>query len=205
MWWGLRSFMTKRPHLFGRVAAPASGRWRSFVRDESAVTVIEFAILALPFFSLIVAIMETAVILLAGQILDSAVQDTSRIIRTGRALTYDADDFREVLCGRLYGMFDCTSGENERLRINVSTIGTFAASSPMPSPVQTGTDCVDNECAWIMTDDYDGGTAGDNDVVMVRAYYRWPTLINFPGFNFSNLPDGSRLMGAVRIFMNEPF
>lgn len=197
--------MQKRPSLLGRLASPAMRRWRLFMRDETGVTAVEFAILALPFFSIIVAIMETSVILLAGAILDSAVQDTSRVIRTGRALTYDAEAFREQLCGRLYGMFDCTSGPNERLRINVEVINDFASSSPMPSPVQTGAACINGQCGWLMSDDFNGGTPGENDVVMVRAYYKWPTLINFPGFNFRNLPDGSRLLGAVRIFMNEPF
>ena len=197
--------MQKRPSLLKRLASPAKRRWRLFMRDETGVTLIEFGILALPFFAIIVAIMETSVIMLAGQILDSAVQDTSRVIRTGRAITYTAETYRELLCSRLYGMFDCTSGPNERLRINVAVLGDFASSSPMPSPVKTGTECTAASCAWVMTDDYNGGTVGNSDVVMVRAYYKWPTLINFPGFNFSNLPDGSRLMGAVRIFMNEPF
>ena len=76
--------MQKRPSLLGRLASPAMRRWRLFMRDETGVTAVEFAILALPFFSIIVAIMETSVILLAGAILDSAVQDTSRVIRTGR-------------------------------------------------------------------------------------------------------------------------
>lgn len=197
--------MQKRPSLLKRLASPAKRRWRLFMRDETGVTLIEFGILALPFFSIIVAIMETSVVLLAGQILDSAVQDTSRLIRTGRALTYNAETYRELLCSRLYGMFDCTSGPNERLRINVAVLDDFASSSPLPSPLKTGTECTAASCAWVMTDDYNGGAAGQSDVVMVRAYYKWPTLINFPGFNFSNLPDGSRLLGAVRIFMNEPF
>ena len=43
------------------------------------------------------------------------------------------------------------------------------------------------------------------DVVVVQAYYKWPTLVNLPGFNFQNLPDGSRLIGSSRVFKNEPF
>lgn len=197
--------MLKRPRLFRRFASPVICRLRAFGRDETGVTAVEFAILALPFFTLIAGIMETAVILLAGQILDSAVQDASRVIRTGRAVAYDAADFREQVCDRLYGMFDCTTGANERLRINVEVIDDFASSSPMPSPLATGAACTAVSCPWVMDDDYVGGTPGQNNVIMVRAYYKWPTIVNFPGFSFRNLPDGSRLLGAVRIFMNEPF
>jgi Flp pilus assembly protein TadG len=199
--------MHKRQRLFSRVALPVKRRWRLFGRDERGVTVIEFAILALPFFTIIAAIMETALIFLAGQIFDSAVQDASRMIRTGRALTFDSADFREQVCSGLYGMFDCTSGPNERLRINVETIGNFGASTPLPSPVVTGDLCTALSCDWVMTDDYDGGTSGSipPDVVLVRAYYKWPTIVNLPGFNFRTLPDGSRLLGSARVFMNEPF
>lgn len=197
--------MRKRPRLFERFASPALPRWRTFGRNESGVTAIEFAILALPFFTIITAIMETALVFLAGQILDSSVQDASRLIRTGRAIAFDEAQFRAQICDGLFGLFDCTAGPNERLRINVSVIDDFASASPMPSPLKTGAACTALSCDWEMADDFAGGEAGKSSVVMVRAYYKWPTLVNLPGFNLSTLPDGSRLLGAARVFMNEPF
>lgn len=186
--------------------APARRRWRSFARNEDGVTVIEFAFLALPFFTIIVAIMQTAVVFLASQILDSAVQDTSRLVRTGRAQALDEEAFRTVLCGRLYGMFDCSEGESERLRINVSVVDSFT-SAEIPYPLSTGGACTPAGCDWVMDSGFDPGTSGSSppDVIMVRVYYKWPTIVNFPGFNFGTLPDGSRLLGAARVFMNEPF
>ena len=60
-------------------------RRRGFARDDSGVTAIEFGLLALPFFSILGAILETSLVFLSGQVLESAVQDTSRLIRTGQA------------------------------------------------------------------------------------------------------------------------
>ena len=78
--------MPQRRSLLRRLFAPAiRRRAQAFARDERGATAIEFALLALPFFTLIFAILETSIVFLAGQILDSAVQDASRKIRTGQA------------------------------------------------------------------------------------------------------------------------
>jgi Flp pilus assembly protein TadG len=196
----------KRPLGFGRLALPVLRRGRAFARNEDGVTAIEFAFLAIPFFTIIIAIMQTAVIFLASQILDSAVQDTSRLVRTGRAQTLTEESFRNLLCDRLYGMFDCTSGESERLRVNVSVVDSFT-SAEIPYPVATGEACTPAGCDWVLESGFDPGTGGQAqpDVILVRAYYKWKSVVSFPGFEFGTLPDGSRLMGAARVFMNEPF
>lgn len=175
-----------------------------FHRDERAVTLIEFGILALPFFTIIAAILETALVFLAGQILDSAVQDSARLVRTGQAQTaeYDSDDFRAAICAGLYGIFDCTSGADAKLRVNVTVISNFSEATT-GYPLQTGEDCTADECDWTLADGYEPGIGGD--VVLVQAFYKWPTLVNLPGFNLQSLPDGSRLLGSSRVFRNEPF
>lgn len=175
-----------------------------FRRDERAVTLIEFGILALPFFTIIAAILETALVFLAGQILDSAVQDSARLVRTGQAQTagYDSDDFRAAVCAGLYGIFDCSKGAGAKLRINVTVISDFAEATT-GYPLKTGGDCTADECDWTLADDYVPGAGGN--VVLVQAFYKWPTLVNLPGFNLQSLPDGSRLLGSSRVFRNEPF
>jgi len=40
---------------------------------------------------------------------------------------------------------------------------------------------------------------------MVQVYYKWPVILNFSGLNLATSPDGTHLMGAVRVFANEPF
>jgi len=184
----------------------ARSTWRRFAGDQRGVTAIEFAVLAIPFFTIIAAILETALVFLAGQILDSAVYDASRTIRTGRAASFDKAAFRQSVCANLYGMFDCTSDpedpQNDRLRINVTVIDDFT-SAPTDYPLVTGENCTALSCDWVMEDSY-GSSVGGN-VVLVQAYYKWPTLVRLPGFDFQTLPDGSRLIGAARVFMNEPF
>jgi hypothetical protein len=40
---------------------------------------------------------------------------------------------------------------------------------------------------------------------MVQAYYKWPVILNFGGFNLQTAGDGTHLLSAVRVFSNEPF
>ena len=49
------------------------------------------------------------------------------------------------------------------------------------------------------------GVLAGGDVVLVQAYYKWPTIVRLPGFNLQDQVDGTRLLGAVRVFRNEPF
>src|SRR5688572_33004714 len=103
--------MPRRPTLLRRLISPVVSRGRNFVRDERGVTAIEFGILALPFFTIIFAIIETTMVFFAGQVLDSAVEDASRMIRTGRAQTagYSLTNFRTLMCGYTFGLFgDCS-------------------------------------------------------------------------------------------------
>lgn len=190
--------MPRPSRLLRLLLAPTLKRGGRFARDERAAVAIEFGILALPFFTLIFAILETTMVFFAGQILDSAVQDASRLIRTGQAQTasYTAANFRTAICSGLYGLFDCA-----QLRVKVSVVSNFTSATITP-PTQTGSNCT-TTCAWTLTEAYAPGIGGD--VVLIQAYYKWRTVVNLPGFNIANQPDGTRLLGTVRVFRNEPF
>lgn len=178
-------------------------RRRGFARDEKGATAIEFALLALPFFTLIYAILEISIVFLAGQILDSAVQDASRQIRTGQALAagWNVTKFREEVCKGLYGMFNCSAGT---LVVKVSVVTSFATATAAPpiSSECTPTSLAE-KCAWTIAQTYDGGAR--SEIVLAQAYYKWPTLVNLPGFNIQTQAGGTRLLSAVRVFANEPF
>jgi Flp pilus assembly protein TadG len=193
--------MRRRHSWLRRFISPALRVGRSFAREERGATAIEFAILALPFFSLIYAILETSIVFLSGQILDSAVQDAARKVRTGQAqLANWADSrFREEICDRLYGMFDC-----DGLRIKVTVVSSFATATVEP-PV--GEECQETgdaeDCEWTIVEEYTPGTG--SSIVLLQVYYKWPTFINMPGINLATQADNSRLLSAVRVFRNEPF
>jgi len=176
-------------------------RWRllsrfdRFGRDNRGVTVVEFALLAVPFFTLIAAILETALVFLASQILDGAVQDASRLVRTGQAqnANYTIDSFNTAICNKLFDIFDCT-----KLKIKVSVVANFASATVSSSPLDPA-----DPTKWTLQPSYVPGVG--QDVIMVQVYYKWPIIMSFGGFGLATSSDGTRLLGSTRVFKNEPF
>jgi len=193
--------MAPRPTLLRQLIAPAVSRGRSFARDERGVTAIEFGILALPFFTIIFAIIETTMVFFAGQVLDSAVEDASRMIKTGRAQAagYNMTNFRSLMCGYTFGLFGTSCAD---VKIKVQKISSFSSTTTSNS-VQTCDYVGTKTCTWTVAQDFNAGAG--RDVIQVLAYYRWPLLVNLPYFNLKNQPDNYRLIGATRVFRNEPF
>jgi Flp pilus assembly protein TadG len=187
-----------------RLLAPAIARAHGFTRDDRGVTMVEFAILALPFFTIILAILQTALVFLAQQVLDSALEDASRLVRTGQAgsgTTYASTaDLRSYMCGYTFGLMNC-----DDILLKVEKIDSFDDVELNPV-VQ---DCTNKDpskplCKWVpATPPYETGSK--RTIEQVSAYYRYPLVIVLPYFNIKNQPDNYRLISAIRVFRNEPF
>lgn len=173
-------------------AVEAKSRGRRFARDERGVSAVEFGIVAMPFLALLCAIIETALIFFANQVMDSAVADTARLIRTGQAQqqSFTKAKFKTELCARFAAMIPC----DESLHIDVRKYTNFAEAN-LATPIQDGELTTDFQ--------YDHGKAGE--IVVVRAYYEWPLFFNKMGFQLDNLSNGNHLIGSVTAFRNEPF
>lgn len=173
--------------LLGR----ATGRFR---RDQQGATAVEFALIAFPFFALLFAILETAMIFLVGQALESATEDSARLIRTGQAQQsgFDVDDFRKSICDQIVVLFKCP----EKLILDVRTADDFA-SVDLSTPVVNGQLEVEDP------EHFDAGNG--EEIVVVRAFYEWPTVTQFLGEGFTKLANGNHLLTAAAAFRNEPF
>lgn len=168
-------------------------RWLSrFRRDTSGVSAIEFALVAMPFFALTFAIIETGYCFFANQIFETAVADTGRLIMTGQAQAnkMTAADFKTAICGKLPAMFDCAN----KVQVDVRTSTSFAASDSS-MPISKG------KISW--TPQFNPGKGGD--IVIVRAVYPMSAFVGMFNMGLSNLGDGSLLLMATSAFRNEPF
>jgi Flp pilus assembly protein TadG len=166
------------------------GRFR---RNEDGVTAVEFALVAAPFFALVFAILETALIFFAGQVMETAVADAARLIRTGQAQTqkFDAAAFKKEVCARILGLFNCENG----LMLDVRTYQSFNDVN-FAKPVDDKGNLVPNFV-------YQPGVGGD--IVVVRAFYEWPTIVPTLGVDMADLANGKRLLSAAVTFRYEPF
>jgi Flp pilus assembly protein TadG len=172
--------------------------WRStaarrLIRQQDGAAAIEFGLVAAPFLALVFAILETSIVFFAGQTLETAAADSARLIMTGQAQNagYDAAKFKQAVCGKIYGLFDCNGG----LYVDVKNYSSFA-NIAAGKPISNGN---------LQTADfgYQPGLAGD--IVVVRLMYQWPVYVSLLGLNLADLNGGKRLLISTVAFRNEPF
>lgn len=165
---------------------------RGFCKNTDGATAVEFALVSLPFFALIFAILETALVFFAGQVLESATADASRLLLTGQTKNMTQQTFKKQICDRSYAMFaDCSNN----LKVDVRVMNGFNTPSRPPS----------NAKGDIDTSGFGFSPGSGGDIVMVRAVYEWPVYISLMGFDLADLPNRKRLLMATSAFRNEPF
>jgi Flp pilus assembly protein TadG len=177
-------------------AAPkAKGNiFRRFGRNSRASAAVEFAIVAPVFFALLFAIVETALMFFASQILETVTQESARQIMTGQsqAAGYTAAQFvTQVVCNQSQPVLNCN-----KISVDVeSDPGQFSNLSTV-YPVTNGT--------------FDPTKLKFNpgascSVVTVTLYYPWQMVVTGLGYNISNLSGNIRLLSATAAFRNEPY
>ncbi len=166
---------------------------RRFRRDSRAATAVEFALVSIPFFALLFAILETFLMFFASQTIETATTRGARLIRTGQAQTMglDAESFKTEICAAMGNLFDC---EN-KLMVDVRTYAYFQ-DVDMGQPIDTNGDLDHNFI-------FQPGAGGD--IVVVRTFYEWQIFTNILGLGLANLADGKHLIAAATAFRNEPF
>jgi Flp pilus assembly protein TadG len=169
-------------------------RRRRFLADENGATAVEFALVAAPFVALLVAIIQTFIVIFAAQLLETVVTQSSRLILTGQAQSANMtqSQFAAQVCAQVVILFNCSN-----LMIDVQASSACStANTAMPTLSFNALGQVTNN--W----QFNPGTAGQ--VVVVRVMYQWPVFGGPLGFTLSNLSNGNRLIMASAAFQNEP-
>lgn len=167
---------------------------RRFRRNRRGSAAVEFALVAPVFFALLFAIIETAIIFFAGQVLETVTQDSARMIMTGQAqnLSYTQAQFKTYVCGRINVLFDCVNG----IYVDVQSYGTQFSNVSITPPIDSSGNCVPPT-------NYNPG--GSSNIVVVRLFYKWPLFVTGLGYNIANCNNSMRLLTATAAFQNEPF
>src|SRR5215475_10340201 len=84
---------------------------RRFGRNGRGSAAVEFALVAPVFFALLFAIIETALMFFASQVLETITQNSARMIFTGQAQTqaFTATQFKTFVCGQIPALFNCSN------------------------------------------------------------------------------------------------
>lgn len=173
---------------------------RRFRRNDRGVVAIEFAMLALPFFALVFAIIETCLSFAAGQLLQNSVDRVARELRTGQILPVQATSTRiysEVCSGMAIMLVDDTCPDL------VIDLKTFAEYSDFPTGItRLGNGDVD-------TSGFTIDPAGPRGKAQMRAFYRWAVYTDLMKSRIANVnrgaSDGKILLFGTMTWQNEPF
>jgi Flp pilus assembly protein TadG len=162
------------------------------IAERRAATAVEFALIATPFFILLMGLLEVAMMFMLSTNLDFGVAEAARRVRTGEIQNGGGQAaFRTLLCAEVSALMACDAN----LMLDVRTVTDFA-SMTNNNPISGGN--VD-PTQFI----FDAGDAGD--IVLVRAFYKWQIITPMLGTVMKNMNGNQRLVQANAAFRNEPF
>ena len=175
-------------------------------RDGTAA--IEFAILAIPYFLVVFAILETFIAMMAEQVVVNATETMGRRLRTGQiSSSISKADFRKNFCDEVSIMINC-DGEIEKEQKLYIDLRSFAAFKDIPTtiPLKAYGEYYDLDTAQ-----FGFKPGGPETINMLRVDYRWRVVADIirPYLTKIRPVDGSMpshfLIVATSAFMNEKY
>jgi Flp pilus assembly protein TadG len=175
-----------------RVRLAGLVRKNRFWRSQSGGAAIDFALVMLPFLAVLMAIIESAIVLFAGQVLQTATSNSARLIMTGQTQNAGttASQFKSAVCANLTVMFNCGA-----INIDVRSFSNFSAVSVPGATNSNGT----------LANNYVFQPGNPGDVVIVRLIYQWPIYAAGLGIGLVNSANNTNTLVATAAFRNEPY
>ena len=188
-------------------AAPRRGRLllRRFRRSQDGVAAVEFAFVAVPFFALLFAIFETALMFWTNQVLEESLSQASRSLVTGQSQyrytsnspAANATKFRDDICALApMGLIDCS-----KLAVDVRVYDSFAnakSGSAGSNPLSNG---------QLDTSKFSYAQPQKNEIVVVRAVLDYKLfLTSWASAGLVDIAGSNRhVIVASTAFRAEPF
>lgn len=166
-----------------------------FGSNTSGATAVEFGLVAIPFFALLFAIIQTALVMFGSQALQAMTSTGARKIMTGEMKSSTFGDFKNAMCPTLpadrkgmAALFDCT-----KMLVQVQSFENFGS---------TEAGVINDKCFTLNPAPTSGDCfvpGGREKFVIVRVAYDWPFAVDLESLSHSTR------ITAVAAFRNEPF
>jgi Flp pilus assembly protein TadG len=178
-------------------------RWvRAFGRSQDGAAAVEFAFVAVPFFALLFAIIETALMFWTNEVLEESLSQASRRLLTGQAVSRytssnpvtNAEAFRNDICAVApMGLIDCS-----KLYVDVKVYTDFAgAKGGTTSPISDGK---------LDLSKFSYNQPQPGQIVVARAVLDYRLFLTaWASEKLGNLGPGHRALVATTAFRAEPF
>ncbi len=166
--------------------------WRHFRGKDEGATAIEFALIAIPFFLVFMALFEMSTMLLAQYELQQAMTSAARAIRTGQARSgLSLNDFKNsYVCPHL------TFVKCSKVRVEAKNFTSFSGVSF--TNVSNG--YLNNPSNSLP---FSIGKA--SEVMAIRMFYKWKFFTPLIGKFMSVGSSDARYLSAGTVFRNEPY
>ncbi|WP_292423450.1 TadE/TadG family type IV pilus assembly protein [Mesorhizobium sp.] len=172
-----------------------------FFSDRRGSTVIEFALLAMPFALLVFAILESCISFAGQEVMANITDDVARQLRTGQLKKANVTEasIKQQICD---GMAIIVTGNClERLQVDLKEYPTFADAATASFKIVNG--------QIVLTQGTNATTFGVSPGLaetknMLRVFYKWPVMTDFLAKQMANI-DGDTLHFASVTWQNEPF
>jgi len=167
--------------------------FKKWVKKEEGATAVEFALVAFPFIYLLVGTIELSIMFAATSTLDAATNDAARLIRTGQVQQTNGDPqqlFEDTLCAKASVFIPCSA-----IQYEVVTMSGFSDFASFPA----GFDDDGN----LISQGFNPGAV--DDVILIRAAYRYPLMTPLFGHAFSDGPNNTKLMLTTVVLETEPY
>lgn len=164
-----------------------------FWQDDSGANLVEFGLVAAPFFTMLIGLFEVCVIFIIMTTMEHGVAEAARNIRTGELQEAggSAATFKAEVCKQTFGLLDC----NNKLKVDVKQYDGFN-DAKNDDPIKNGK--VDDSALG-----FQPGEGGD--IIVARVFYEWDIITPLISGPLANLDGGKRLLQATVAFRNEPF
>jgi Flp pilus assembly protein TadG len=190
--------------------------WWRFARSKDGAAAIEFAILAVPYFVIIFAIIETFVAYTGEQLVGNAVDTMARKLRTGNITAIanhanfkDRTEFRQLFCNEISILIQCSAQEVATPNKLWLDVRSFTSFSQIPTTVPRNPP--NSTYGELDTSSFAYSPGGPKTINMLRAYYKWDVMTDLIRPYISNVrpADGSRpyyfLIVETAAFQNEEY
>lgn len=173
-----------RPASRGRPIVCGWRRWPyRVVKTESGSALVEFSIVALPFFLLLLGAFDIGFYYWGSEELENATAHGARLVRTGQAGGLTQGQLKAEICGKTAVLVGCSS----RLRLDVRSGKSLADITP-PSPLDSS-GALKSDAGFVYL------PGAGNDVVLVSTFFNWQLL----------LKPSDYILRATTVTRNEPF
>jgi Flp pilus assembly protein TadG len=155
------------------------------IKAERGTTMVEFALVVLPFLLLLLGAFDIGFYYWGSEELENATVYGARLVRTGQvqAAGMTQAQLKAAICSKTAALVGCTS----RIRLDVRSARSFARITP-PSPF-------DASGALKSDAGFTYSPGGANDVVLVSTFFDWHLLLKSSDY----------ILHAATVTRNEPF